>query len=247
VLHEAIRREGAAELHRPIGALAWSALAAGLSMGFSLVGEGLLRAHLPRAQWAPLIVHFGYTLGFLFVIGARQQLFTEDTLLAVIPLLSQRDRETLARVLRLWTIVLFGNLAGALLFAAVVARVSIFDAQTQAAFADIGGEAMAASAAVTFVRAIFAGWVIALMVWIIPSAPQSRVAVVIIMTYVVALGGFAHVIAGSAETLFQVLRGQVEVGRWMVHWFLPTLTGNVIGGVTLVAAVNHAQVVTGED
>src|SRR4051812_36101635 len=97
VVHEAIRREGELELRRPAGALAWSALAAGLSMGFSLVGEGLLRAHLPRASWTPLVAHFGYTFGFLFVIGARQQLFTEDTLLAVIPFFTRRDRKTFGR------------------------------------------------------------------------------------------------------------------------------------------------------
>ncbi|HTZ46462.1 MAG TPA: hypothetical protein VMH20_02655 [Verrucomicrobiae bacterium] len=44
VVYEAIRQEGETELHRPAAALAWSALAAGLSMGFSFIAEALIAA-----------------------------------------------------------------------------------------------------------------------------------------------------------------------------------------------------------
>src|SRR3954451_19173957 len=79
VVHEAVRREGEEELKRSNSALAWSGLAAGLSMGFSLIGEGILRSRLPDAPWRPLIAKFGYSAGFLLVILGRQQLFTENT------------------------------------------------------------------------------------------------------------------------------------------------------------------------
>jgi formate/nitrite transporter FocA (FNT family) len=49
VLYETIRLEGEHELNRPAWALAWSGLAAGLSMGFSMVAMGLMRASLPDA------------------------------------------------------------------------------------------------------------------------------------------------------------------------------------------------------
>src|SRR2546430_3351280 len=55
VVHEAVREEGERELDRHPVTLAWSGLAAGLSMGFSMVGQGLLLAHLPEASWRPLI------------------------------------------------------------------------------------------------------------------------------------------------------------------------------------------------
>ncbi len=85
VVDEAIRREGDKELARPSSALAFSGLAAGLSMGFSLIAEGLLRAHLPDVVWRPLIVKLGYALGFLVVILGRQQLFTETGRLGRVP------------------------------------------------------------------------------------------------------------------------------------------------------------------
>src|SRR5579864_2814438 len=105
VVHETIRREGEEELKRPSSALAWSGLAAGLSMGFSLVAEGLLAAGLPHAPWATLISKLGYSVGFLIVVLGRQQLYTETTLTVVLPLLSRRNLSTAISVLRLWTIV----------------------------------------------------------------------------------------------------------------------------------------------
>src|SRR4051812_30179237 len=86
IVHEAVLAEGLEELERTSAALAWSGLAAGLSMGFSLAAEGLLRAHLPDTSWRPLVDRLGYSIGFLIVILGRQQLFTENTLTVILPL-----------------------------------------------------------------------------------------------------------------------------------------------------------------
>src|SRR6202161_4861514 len=125
VVYETIRREGEEELHRPATALAWSALAAGLSMGFSFVAEGLLMAHLPDQPWRPLIARAGYCVGFLIVILGRQQLFTENTLTVILPLLLHKNLRTLLRVTRLWGVVLAANLTGTFLFALCIAKTGI--------------------------------------------------------------------------------------------------------------------------
>jgi formate-nitrite transporter family protein len=83
LIYRAVRQDGDDTLARTSSALAWSGVAAGLGMGFSLAAEGLLKAHLPDATWAPLISKFGYTVGFLIVVLGRQELFTEQTLSAV--------------------------------------------------------------------------------------------------------------------------------------------------------------------
>ncbi len=93
IVYKAILKEADEELGRSTIALAWSGLAAGLSMGFSLVAEGLLQSHLPDAAWRPLISKFGYSLGFLIVILGRQQLFTENTLTPMLPLLQSATGE----------------------------------------------------------------------------------------------------------------------------------------------------------
>ncbi len=100
IVHEAIRQEGQEELERGPVALVWSGLAAGLSMGFSLITQGLLQAGLPDKTWRPLIVSLGYSTGFLFVVLGRQQLFTENTLTPILQLLSRRSLKVLRQVVQ---------------------------------------------------------------------------------------------------------------------------------------------------
>jgi formate/nitrite transporter FocA (FNT family) len=59
IVYRAVQHEGQDELERSNSALAWSGLAAGLSMGFSLMTEGLLRSRFPETPWRPLITKFG--------------------------------------------------------------------------------------------------------------------------------------------------------------------------------------------
>src|SRR5829696_3118155 len=165
ITYEVVRREGEKELERSPQALAWSGLAAGLSMGFILVAEGLLRSHLPDAPWRPLIAKLGYSVGFLIVILGSQQLYTENTLTPIVPLLTRKSGEMLGRVLRMWGIVLVTNLVGTILFAWVVARTTVFDMEVHTAFLGVAREALRGDFATTLLRAIFAGWLIALLVW----------------------------------------------------------------------------------
>jgi formate/nitrite transporter FocA (FNT family) len=246
VTYEAVRREGEKELARPPQALAWSGLAAGLSMGFTLVAEGLLRSHLPDAPWRPLVAKLGYSVGFLIVMLGSQHLYTENTLTPIVPLLSRKSAAMLGRVLRLWAIVLVTNLVGTIVFAWVAARTTLFDADVHVAFVGVATEAMRGDFATTLLRGIFAGWLIALMVWMLPGSKGAQFAVIVVMTYLVGVGGLAHVIAGSTDAAYLVARGMATWGDYFGRFAVPTLIGNTLGGVTLVAALNHAQVVGGE-
>ncbi|HLH05423.1 MAG TPA: formate/nitrite transporter family protein [Bryobacteraceae bacterium] len=245
VVHEAIRHDGEEELNRPLSALAWSGFAAGLSMGFSLVCQALAYSRLPDSPWRPLLVRLGYPVGFLIVIIGRQQLFTENTLTAIIPLLARRNLSTLLLVLRLWAVVLAANLVGAHLFAWVVGNTPMFSREVQHAMLELARGAMHVTFGQAILRGIFAGWLIAMVVWMLAAIDYGRVAVIIILTYVVGLAELTHIIAGSVEVLFLAMVG--DRSWWSVAWgyMFPTLIGNIIGGVSLTAAVNHAQVVAG--
>ncbi len=247
VVYETIRREGEEELARPAAALAWSGLAAGLSMGFSFVAEALIRNRLPERPWARLVSSLGYSVGFLIVVLGRQQLFTENTLTVILPFLLGKKLTVLLRVLRLWAIVLAANLVGTFAFAFCVAHIAIFDRSVQQTLTEIGAAHLGTSFGIVLVRAIFAGWLIALMVWLLPAAEHSRLSIVIIVTYLVGLGGFNHIIAGSTTMFFLVTIKYISWSAYAVHFFIPTLLGNIMGGVSLVAALGHAQVVGGKE
>ncbi len=245
--YEVIRRAGLHELDRATSALLWSGLAAGLSMGFSFLAEALLRSHLPDTPWQPLISKLGYSVGFLIVILGSQQLFTENTLTPIVPLLHRFSRERLRNVLRLWSAVLVTNLIGAVIFATLIGRLNVVDPATQTVLSDIARTSLAPDPFTTMLHAVFAGGLIALMVWMLPDAKTAKPMIIIIMTYLVGLGGFAHVIAGTTEVAYAAVRGEAELGHVIFGYVLPTLLGNIVGGVTMVASLNHAQATSGED
>lgn len=243
--HEVIRLEGERELERSTGALAWSGLAAGLAMGFSLVAQGVLHHALPDAPWRPLVVSLGYGVGFLIVILGSQQLFTENTLTPIVPLLTRRDGTTLRNVARLWAVVLGANLVGALIFGWVAARTQAFDAETRHAFTELSRKAMEPDFGLTLLRGIFAGWLIALMVWMLPAAKTAHLWVIVIVTWLVGAAHLSHVVAGSVEAFYLSALDEQSWGESLGGFVLPALIGNVLGGTGLVAALNHAQAVTG--
>jgi formate/nitrite transporter FocA (FNT family) len=246
VVYDAIVLEGKEELDRSSAALFWSGLAAGLSMGFSLVVEGLLQAALPDTPWRPLISKLGYAVGFLLVILGRQQLFTENTLTPILPLLKHKEPGMLANVGRLWAVVLLGNLLGALAFALVTAHTGLFEPDAQHAFEAIGLHAIEPGFGLVLLRGIVAGWLVALLIWLLPFAETSRVVVIIIVTWTIGIGHFSHVIAGSVNVFALAAFGGASWIHVVTGFIVPALIGNVIGGCTLVAALAHAQVVSGE-
>lgn len=242
VLHETIRLEGEEELGRGLFALSLSALAAGLSMGFSMLARGLLHRYLEGVPGAFLIESLGYPFGFLVVILARQQLFTENTMTAVLPLMTHPSLRKLGSLLRLWSVVFLGNLVGTALFSYGILHMELFDDGTQSALRGIGNEVMGNTPLQMFTKGIVAGWLIATMVWLVPAAEHAKIAVIVITTYLIALGGFTHIIVGSVETFYLVFAGGLSFGDFVLHFALPTLAGNVVGGSCIFALISHAQV-----
>lgn len=242
ILYEVIRVEGEGELARSASALWWSGLAAGLSIGLSVLSQALLATHLPDAEWKLIIERMGYAVGFIVVIMARQQLFTENTLTAVLPVISAWQLHWLWVMLRLWAIVLAANLVGAFIFAVSIAHMGMLPADVAAQVTVISQHMMENSAPEMFVKGIAAGWLIAALVWMLPSAEHAEFFLIGLMTYLIALGGFTHVIAGSVEAFYLWVTQAATTFDVFMKFLLPTLAGNVVGGTVLFALLSYAQV-----
>lgn len=241
-VHKALLQEGETELRRSSAGLAWSAFAAGISMGLSLIAQGVLRHHLPETDWRTLITSLGYSVGFIAVTLGRQQLFTETTLTALLPFLHDKRRQVLLNVLRLWTVVFVANMAGAFVFAWASVWTTAFSPELGRTFAEIGVESTRHEFRTAFVKAIFGGWMIALMVWLMPSADAARIWVILFITYCLSAAELTHIIAGSLEVMFAVLSGDVSWWTLVSRYAVPVFLGNSIGGIVFVTAINHAQV-----
>jgi formate/nitrite transporter FocA (FNT family) len=216
-------------------------------MGFSMIAQAFLMSHLPDADWTPLVTKLGYSVGFVIVILGRQQLFTENTLRPILPLLQRTEHASVGNVVRLWTVVLVANLIGAVIIALVCAHSSAFEPEVRAAFAEIGARAMSHDFGTVVLLGIFAGWLIALIIWLLPFAESARLWVIILITYLIGLGEFTHVVAGSIDVFTYAAMGHTSWASVLAGYTVPTLIGNIIGGLALVTALNHGQVVSGEN
>jgi formate/nitrite transporter FocA (FNT family) len=118
-----------------------------------------------------------------------------------------------------------------------------FQSSVQDAFRAISHEVYSGSFGEICWRGFFGGWLIALTIWLIPTTEGgATAAVVMLLTYVVGLGGFSHIIAGSVDGLYAVFSGDATVADFLGRFFAPTLLGNIFGGVVIVSLLGFAQV-----
>lgn len=241
-IHEHIRQDGEKELERDAMALLWSAIAAGLSMGASLLAKGIFHVQLDDVPGRFLLENLGYTFGFIIVIMARQQLFTENTVTAVLPIMHKPTPGNIGLLMRLWGIVLLGNILGTGIAAWAFEYMPIFNEETRAAFVSIGMAVMKNSPSEMFANAIISGWLIATMVWMFPAAGAAKIVVIILMTWLIALGDTTHIVVGSVEILYLVFNGTLHWSDFFWPFALPTLAGNICGGTFIFALMSHAQI-----
>jgi formate/nitrite transporter FocA (FNT family) len=242
MIYEVLRREGEDEMKRPATSLWWSGVAAGLSISMSLIAEGVLQARLPDAPWRPLVTDLGYTVGFLIAVMARHQLFTENTITAVLPVAARLSFVNLARMGRLWGLVLIANLAGTFLAALFCSHTPVIPPDVREAMLTISHESISHPPIDIFFKAIAAGFLIAAMVWLLPSANATQFHVIVLMTYLIVIGGFAHVVAGSFEGFMLLANGRLQVWPMLAGFDVPALIGNIIGGTVLFSLISYGQV-----
>ena len=242
VIYEVVRRLGEEEMERPITSLWWSGVAAGLSISFSLLSQAILTAHLPEASWQPLVVSFGYCIGFIMAVLSRQQLFTESTITAVLPVAADVTRGNIVRMARLWAIVLAANLTGTLFAALFCTFTPVLPSDIYSGMLEISRDLLGFSWWEMVFRAIAAGFLMAAMVWLMPGAQGAQFHVITLMTWLIAVGGFTHIIAGSMESYLLVFSGEWVWWRMITDFMVPVLIGNTIGGTALFALIAYAQV-----
>jgi len=242
IIYEIVRREGEEEMRRPITSLWWSGVAAGLSISFSLLAQGILLLHLPDAPWRLLVSSFGYPVGFLMVVLARQQLFTENTITVVLPVMAEFTLQNLGRLGRMWGIVLAANLAGTLFAALFCTFTPVLSPEIRASMLEISRRMLEDGWIEMLFKGVSAGFLMAAMVWLIPSAETARFYVITLMTWLIAVGGFPHIVAGSVEAFLLVANGQLGVLHMIADFTVPVLLGNIIGGTALFAVISYAQV-----
>lgn len=242
VIYQIVSRLGEEEMSRPTISLWWSGVAAGLSISFSLLAQAILQTHLPDSSWRPLVSDLGYSVGFVMVVLSRQQLFTENTITVVLPVMAEFNLKNVQGLARMWTVVFLANMAGTLFAALFCTYTPILSPELFGGMLNISEQILHHGWLETVFKSVGAGFLIAAMVWLLPSAEASQFHVVVLITWLISAGGFMHIVAGSVEAFLLTLNGQLGLGPLVTDFFVPVMIGNVVGGTALFALIAYAQV-----
>lgn len=236
--------EGLEQLNRTFLSLLLSAMAAGLILGFSVLSVATVESQgltLGNPFLVRLLSALVYPLGFVLCIMSGTQLFTEHTATAVYPVLDRRG--TTGQLLRLWCVVLLGNLIGALISAGFLVGVDPV-VEAELGYVSIGQHLVGYSAGSLLISALLAGWLMALGAWLLMATPPtlSQMAAIYIVTFIIGIGRLHHSIAGSVEMFTAYLiSDQFSIGQ-VLHFVLLTVCGNLVGGSIFVGLLNYGHI-----
>ena len=242
LIYEIIGRDGFEELMRPFKSLFLSGVGAGILVSFSFVCMAVLQSFLPNQPWAPLITKWGYTVGFVLVILCRAQLFTENTITTVIPLFKPFTWKKLGAVLRLWHLVLAGNLVGTSLVAVFLTTPGLLNLDFIVEMQAIAHHVSAFTWQENLLRGIPSGILIAAIVWMMPTARQFALFLVAFITYFIAAGDFTHIVVGSCEMMYAVLNGMASPYDYIFQFLVPVGAGNIIGGTGVFTMLGYRTI-----
>ncbi|WP_324995176.1 formate/nitrite transporter family protein [Salinisphaera sp.] len=240
-MYQKIRAEGEEELARPNASLWWSGVGAGFAVAASVVAETALHDKLPDSGWRPFIESFGYSVGFVIVIIGRIQLFTENTITPILPLMAAPSSKLFFKTVRLWLIVFSANVVGAVL-SALLAYYGYFTVSQMHSAIAVAEPLAHTGWLQMMLKGIPAGFLIASIVWMTPNSRGFEIWVIVMATYIIAVGGYTHVVVGSVEVSMLFFAGQMSLFNSIFVFLIPAFIGNVLGGSVLFSLLAYGQV-----
>jgi len=227
----------------PVG-LMLSAFTAGLDIGFSVFLMAVVLT-LFNGVFPEPVVHFMvanmYPIGFIFVVLGRSELFTEHTTLAVLPVL--QGLASLKKLLKLWVIVYFSNIAGGLIFALILSYLANSIHFLQGWSLDtISSQLISPSWTTKILTAALAGWLMGLLAWLVAAAREtvSQILIIWIVTTCIGLAGLSHCIVGNIEVSSGLFSGNISFSQYL-NFLIPVTLGNIIGGVFFVGILKYSH------
>lgn len=239
-------RIGGKRLERTLAATGMTALIGGMSVSFGAVAMAWAAASmggsLAEASPARLVGALAFPVGFVILLIGKSELFTENFFLPVTGVLAGRGSPQ--QLAYLWGVTLAANLLGAAVFAFLATRPGVLDAGPASELITLAAHKVDYLFWTAFTKAIFAGWLMTLLTWLLIAAQGlgPRLMIIWMVATVIVLGGFNHVVISASEIFMAMMLGApISLGDWFVANFLPALVGNVIGGVVFVTLLHYVQ------
>ena len=240
---------GAKKTHRTWDRVLVSAFLAGAYIAFGALVAITVSAGLDPEIWGTLPTLFtgmAFTLGLVLVLIAGSDLATGNMML--VPLSAMRGKITAGDVAKNLTLVLVGNLLGALVVAFFLAVQTgvVGDAGSDGSsglayerlVAIAEGKAIDHTAWETFLRGVGCNWLVCLAVWmsLASTTVSGKILALFFPIMAFVAMGFDHVVANMFFLPAAIFAGVPDVG-WgptLVNWLLAG-AGNLVGAVVFVA------------
>lgn len=237
-------REGLSSFQRSSLGLFVSSISAGIDLSFGVLVLGIAHSLLDGSgELASRFVTAAlYPVGFVFVILGRAELFTEQTTLAIIPVL--HGRASVASLGRLWGIVYLGNLIGmAVMVAVYVVLAPRLGNLAPTDFTSIAEELTGPTAWIIVLSGAMAGWLMGLLSWLLTAARDtiSQIFLVWLVAAMIGIAGFHHSIQGAGEVLAGVLSGRQVTAFDMGRFLLWATLGNILGAFVFASLLKYSE------
>lgn len=191
---------------------------------------------------AQLLAALAFPIGFVITLVGKGELFTENFFLPVTGVI--RGRGTIRDLLELWGYVLFFNLIGSVIAAFLMSRSGVLDPHAAAFLNHIAQDKISYTFWEAFMKAVFAGWLMTIMTWLILAATGlgTRIVIIWMTGFLIVAGHFNHVVISAPEIFTAMFLGApITAGDWFMRNFIPALLGNLIGGVVFVTMLGVVQ------
>jgi formate/nitrite transporter FocA (FNT family) len=186
------------------------------------------------------LISFVYPVGFIMIILGQSILFTEQTSLLTLPVLNKK--RSLGSLLKLWGLVIIGNLLGGYAMAAVLIwigpKLGIFDLQS---VESIATHVAKYGTGVLMVSSILAGWLMGLLSWLVAASKDtlSRIFIIYMITAILSFAGLHHSIVGNVEVFAGLIGTKaISLGEYLSFQGI-SLFGNALGGAVFVALLKY--------
>ncbi len=239
---------GQARLQRSWLEMSMSGLIAGMNVTFGIIASSYVAGATAPFVGANISKIFGalfFPIGFVFLMIGKSELFTENFLVPVTAVIAKRGKIT--NLLKLWSLTLIGNMAGIFIFALVIASSlnQLVPSFVVSHIHSVANSYMSKSPFVMVLSAIFAGWLITLMTWLLiaSSGTFARIVIIWIVGFLIFLNSFSHIVVASSDILIAINTGShISYLSWLYPYVPLTIIGNMIGGLFFVTILQYLQI-----
>lgn len=217
----------------------FSSMTAGIAITLTLIGYSVGTSHFPDNIFLSTLL---YPLGFIYIILGRFQLYTENTLPPVALIFARLA--SIPILFKVWGVVLAGNLIGAIAGGYVLANTAVLSPDAKVAATNFVVHGLELGWWGVFFKAMFAGWLVAGVVWLNVAARDTvtRVLVVYLVFFMIGTSNLFHVVTAAAEVSFYIFHtAEADISTLFIHYWLPVLLGNTVGGVLIFTNMAYFQ------